>query len=97
MSSALETCMLICFGFSWPLNVYKAFKARTTKGTSIPFVCLIVAGYICGIAAKIINGQINYVLVVYFINLFAVSMNFVVYFRNRRIEKCKANFVPKVI
>ena len=26
MGSILETVMLVCFGFSWPLNVMKAYK-----------------------------------------------------------------------
>ena len=34
-----EAGMLVCFGFSWPLNVVKAYKAGTTKGTSLAF-CL---------------------------------------------------------
>ena len=31
MSSIFETIMLICFGLSWPINVMKAYKARTAK------------------------------------------------------------------
>ena len=42
MGQILETIMLVCFGFSWPLNVIKAYKARTTKGTSLPFIILII-------------------------------------------------------
>lgn len=87
MGSILETAMLVCFGFSWPLNVIKAYKARTTKGTSLPFIFLIITGYIAGIAAKIVNAQINYVLAVYIINLVMVSLNLVVYFRNLSIDK----------
>ena len=51
-----EAGMLVCFGFSWPLNVVKAYKARTTKGTSLAFIFLIITGYIAGITAKIINS-----------------------------------------
>lgn len=87
MSSILETAMLICFGFSWPINVIKAYKARTAKSTSLPFIILIISGYIAGITAKIISGQINYVLVVYFINLAIVSLNIVVYIRNLRLDR----------
>ena len=29
MGSILETMMLVCFGFSWPLNVIKAYKGMT--------------------------------------------------------------------
>lgn len=87
MGSILETIMLVCFGFSWPLNVIKAYKAKTAKGTSLPFILLIIAGYISGISAKIISGQINYVLVAYILNLAIVSLNIVVYFRNISLDK----------
>ena len=83
----LETIMLVCFGFSWPINLIKAYKARTAKSTSLPFVLLIIAGYIAGISAKIIMGNNNYVLVAYLLNLAIVSLNLVVYFRNVALDK----------
>ena len=87
MGSILETVMLVCFGFSWPLNVMKAYKAKTAKGTSLPFVLLIITGYIAGISAKLISGQINYVLIAYILNLAIVSLNVIVYFRNMTLDK----------
>lgn len=87
MGSMLETMMLVCFGFSWPLNVIKAYKAKTAKGTSLPFILLIITGYIAGITAKIISGQINYVLIAYILNLAIVSLNVVIYFRNVSLDK----------
>ena len=87
MGSILETVMLVCFGFSWPLNVMKAYKAKTAKGTSLPFVLLIVAGYIAGITAKVITDQINYVLIAYIVNLAIVSLNIVIYFRNVSLDR----------
>lgn len=89
MGSIFESIMLICFGLSWPLNVIKAYKARTAKGTSLPFILLIISGYIAGITAKIITHQINYVLVVYLLNLAIVSLNVVVYFRNVALDRKK--------
>ena len=68
MGSLLEAVMMLCFGLSWPINVIKAYKARTAKGTSLPFILLITFGYLAGITAKIVSGQINYVLAVYFRN-----------------------------
>lgn len=82
-----EAGMLICFGFSWPLNVIKAYKAKTAKGTSLAFILLIITGYIAGISAKFVNHQINYVLVVYFVNLAIVMCNVAVYFRNVALDK----------
>ena len=87
MESIFETVMLVCFGFSWPLNVIKAYRAKTSKGTSLPFILLIIAGYIAGISAKLITGQINYVLIAYILNLAIVSLNVVVYFRNVSLDK----------
>ena len=54
-----EALMLICFGFSWPLNVIKAYKARTAKGTSLAFIFLIITGYLAGITAKFVNHLIH--------------------------------------
>lgn len=82
-----EALMLVCFGFSWPMNVIKAYKARTAKGTSLAFIFLIITGYIAGITAKFLNHQINYVLVVYFLNLAIVMLNVFVYVRNRNLDK----------
>ena len=93
MGSILETVMLVCFGFSWPLNVMKAYKAKTAKGTSLPFIMLIITGYIAGISAKIISGQINYVLIAYIVNLSIVSLNIVVYFRNVSLDKKHLNIL----
>lgn len=87
LAHLLEAGMLVCFGFSWPLNVVKAYKARTAKGTSLAFIVLIITGYIAGISAKIITNQINYVLAVYFLNLVIVSANIFVYIRNKNLDK----------
>ena len=86
MGLVFETVMLVCFGLSWPLNVIKAFKARTAKGTSLPFLLLIITGYLGGIAAKVISGQINYVLIVYLINLGIVLLNLAVYVSNVALD-----------
>ena len=87
MPQILETVMLVCFGFSWPVNLVKNIRAKTAKSTSLFFIILIMLGYIAGIAAKIVSKQINYVLIVYFLNLFVVSLNLAVYFINRKHEK----------
>lgn len=87
MGSIFEAIMLVCFGLSWPINLYKNFKAKTAKGTSLFFILLITFGYVAGITAKFVNGQINYVLIVYLFNIVAVLLNLVVYFRNRKLDK----------
>ena len=38
MPEFLEVVMIVSFGASWPLNVIKSYKARTTKGKSLAFL-----------------------------------------------------------
>ena len=82
-----EIIMLLCFGVSWPISVYKSIKTGSTKGKSVVFILAIILGYISGITGKIINNQINYVLAFYFFNLIIVSIDLVIYFINRKNEK----------
>lgn len=91
MAAILEAIMLICFGLSWPINAMKAWRARTTTGTSLLFLCLITTGYVAGIAAKFIGGMVNWVLIVYFINLAALVVNLSIYARNKRLDARQAN------
>lgn len=86
MSEVLESIMLICFGLSWPVSVVKNIKAHTAKSMSLPFILLIITGYIAGISAKIYSHNYSYVLVIYVINLIFVSTNLVVYFINRNYD-----------
>jgi len=83
MPEFLEAIMLVCFGFSWPISVYKNIKAKSAKTMSLGFITMICLGYLAGIAAKIYTHQYNYVFAVYIINLLMVSINLVVYFINR--------------
>ncbi len=94
MSELLEILMIVSFGFSWPLNVIKSYKARTTKGKSLSFLCLIFFGYIAGIASKFTNpvymSQIAekwYVLFFYVLNFIMVGADLCLYFRNKKLDK----------
>jgi len=94
MAEFLEIVMIVSFGASWPLNVIKSYKARTAKGKSLGFLCLIFFGYIAGIASKFVNeaymaciGEKWYVLFFYFLNLTMVGIDLLLYFRNRKLDK----------
>ncbi len=94
MSDILEVIMIVSFGFSWPFNVVKSYKARTVKGKSLWFLCLIFFGYIAGISSKLLNeaymaaiSEKWYVLFFYILNLLMVGADLVLYFRNRRLDK----------
>lgn len=82
-----EFIMLICFGLSWPISVYKSFKSKSTKGKSVVFIGAIIVGYISGIIGKIVNNSINYVFVLYCFNLLVVSIDLCLYFHNKRLER----------
>lgn len=90
MSELLEAFMLICFGLSWPISLAKNYHAHTAKNMSLRFTLLIITGYIAGITAKICAGKINYVLAVYIVNLVIVSMNVLVYFKNKKFDALEA-------
>lgn len=89
MTDFLEAAMLICFGLSWPLSLMKNIKAKTAENMSLRFILLIIVGYIAGITAKIVSHNINYVLIVYLINLIIVSANIVVYFINKKHDTAR--------
>lgn len=94
MSELLEIVMIVSFGASWPMNVIKSYRTRTTKGKSLAFLCLIFFGYMAGVISKLVNesymqafAQKWYVLFFYILNLIMVGADLILYFRNRSIER----------
>ena len=86
LAEILETGMILCFGISWPLSVYRSYKSRSTKGKSLLFVCFIALGYVCGIVSKILAKNFNLAFYFYFPNIIMVITDIVVYYRNRKLE-----------
>ena len=94
MAEILEVIMIVSFGASWPLNVIKSYKARSTKGKSLAFLCLIFFGYIAGILSKLLNESYMmslaskwYVLFFYVLNLIMVGTDLCLYARNYKLQK----------
>ena len=94
MAEILEIIMIVSFGASWPLNVIKSYRTRTTKGKSLPFLLLIFFGYVAGIASKLVNDAYMaefadkwYVLFFYVLNIIMVGADLVLYARNYRLDK----------
>ncbi len=94
MSEIFEIIMIVSFGASWPMNVMKSYKARTTKGKSVAFLYLILFGYVAGIISKFVNdtymaniSQKWYVLFFYVLNFVMVATDLILYYRNKRIDK----------
>lgn len=94
LAEVCEIIMVICFGASWPFNIVKAYKARTTKGTSLLFMSLIGVGYIGGILKKIFTFVVAEGIewlewvsfAFYIINLCMIITGIIIYFRNKRLD-----------
>lgn len=97
MLDLLEALMIICFGVSWPISIYKSYKSRTAKGKSVMFEVFIWFGYIFGIARKILEvgsgetfGALFYVAFAFYIlNISEVTIDIVLYFRNSKLDKLR--------
>ena len=94
----MEVCMMVAFGCSWPVNVVKSYRMRTTHGKSLAFLCLILFGYVAGITGKFLNeaymaafAEKWYVLFFYVLNFVMVSIDFILYFRNKRLDAQREN------
>lgn len=86
MTNILELIMVICFGLSWPISIYKSYKARSSQGKSVYFLYFILLGYGCGVAAKIVGGNINYVIFFYILNFLMVATDIFLFHRNRHLD-----------
>lgn len=95
MLDFLEALMILLWGLSWPISLYKSWSSRTAKGKSIVFEVFIWLGYACGIIRKIIqmNMDISYnwlfymTFVFYCINTTFVTLDMILWHRNRLLDK----------
>ena len=83
----LEAGMLFCFGFGWPFSIYKSYKARANVGKSLLFLIVIWMGYLLGIFYKALSPEHDFVLWLYVLNIIMVSIDIVLYFRNKRLSE----------
>ena len=95
MINLLEMLMIICFGLSWPLSIYKSWVSRTAKGKSLLFECFIWIGYVFGILRKILEIQAGgahdalfyLAFVFYILNITEITIDMILYVRNRRLDR----------
>ncbi len=90
--SIFEAIMLLCFGAAWPVNIYKSWKTASSVGKSPVFLILLIVGYISGITNKILYHP-DIVLYLYVLNLIMISMDFALYFRNKHLDRIRAQSV----
>ncbi len=94
MINLFEALMIICFGVSWPISIYKSVKSRTAKGKSLNFEIFVWIGYIFGITRKILQvntgAGLDWLfwlgLVFYVLNIVEITIDIGLYFRNRKLD-----------
>ena len=92
VAKILEVTMLVLFGISWPFNLIKSIKTRSTKGKSLLFLVLIDLGYVAGITSKFFSETFVWstdwwVFMIYVINFTFVTADLIMYFINSKREK----------
>ena len=94
-----ESIMLVCFGFAWPLSIYKSFVSKKTAGKSLLFLLVLQIGYVAGILFKLTEYRDNLKinpdetvsinLYLYILNLVMITIDELLYLRNRKLEASK--------
>lgn len=90
-----EAVMILCFGLSWPISIYRSYVSRTAKGKSLFFEVFLWIGYVFGISRKMmqlnIGENLNWLfyagLVFYFLNIFEITIDMILYIRNTKLDK----------
>lgn len=82
-----EAIMLVCWGVSWPVSIWKALRTRFVRGKSRLFMSLVIVGYVAGIIHKVLNpeanGQVHPIVWLYVFNLAMVVTDLLLYIRYR--------------
>jgi hypothetical protein len=89
--------MLICFGFAWPLSIYKSFVSKKTAGKSLLFLIVLQIGYVAGVMFKLTEywnnlktnpGEtVSINLYLYILNFIMISIDELLFLRNRKLEQ----------
>ena len=89
----LEMAMLVCFGFSWPANIVKAYRSRTAKGKSGLFSVIVLIGYICGVSGKFVayakTGHLAHSTWFYLLDMAMVIADILLFIRNVRLDRAR--------
>ena len=91
VAKVLEAVMIILFGISWPFNLIKSIRSKSTKGKSLLFLILIDLGYVAGITSKFFSTTFVWetdwwIFVIYVINFTFVTADLIMYFINKTRE-----------
>ena len=84
LSQFLEFGILLSFGFSWPFAIWRTYRAKRVDGKSPQFMFIVIFGYVCGIAAHLVEGTKLWLCWVYLVDMALVSVDLALYFRYSR-------------
>ncbi len=84
--SVFEIVMLICFGAAWPFSIYRSLRSRTNAGKSLPFLYIVLLGYLAGILHKVFYS-FDQVIFLYVFNSLMVGADILLYYRNNRLSR----------
>ncbi len=79
LSEILEFAMLFAFGFSWPFAICKTCRAKRVDGKSPMFMVIVIVGYLCGIAAHLVEGSKLWLVWVYALDICLVASDLTLY------------------
>lgn len=85
-----EILMLTCFGFAWPISIYKSVTSKSIQGKSVLFLYVIIVGYISGIIYKIYYNM-DFVVYLYGLNALMVFVDLLLFYRNKKNLKNNLN------
>ncbi len=97
MLDLLEALMILCFGLSWPISIYRSYVSRTAKGKSLFFEVFLWIGYVFGISRKILqwygsgSASLNFLFYLgwffYILNIVEITIDMGLYFRNVKLDR----------
>ena len=105
-SKILETIMLICFGCSWPISIFKSWRTKFVRGKSVIFLMLVFIGYLAGATGKVLRARHSgdlpeFTTLLYAFNAILVMIDLMLYYKYRHnhesVTKDLARDIAKMI
>ncbi len=82
--SIFEAIMLICFGVAWPFSIYRSWKSKSIAGKSLPFLIVVMIGYISGTTHKLLFSM-DHIIYLYIANAIMVFIDIMLYLKNKKL------------
>ena len=78
--SLFEALMLICFGLSWPVSIFKSLRTKVVAGKSPLFMAIVFLGYASGTAHKWLYSY-DWIIALYILNAVLVAVDLFLYYK----------------